>query len=617
NIMAIGAMSWGALAVKAAGPPVFPFPAVRRTVASGQTTYLRHRVVGALPLSYQWTFNGTNLPGATSAVLVLTNVLPDKTGFYSLVASNSLGVLTNSDMEVAMAPILLTSHPTNQVAFVGADVTLRATALGQSPRYQWSHNGTQIPWGTNSSLTITNVQLSDAGAYSVSVSNTFGGLISSNALLTVWPILVTHFPQDQVIFRGGSFICTLAALASSPLSYQWRYNGADLAGATQSTLTLTNVFYDQAGTYEIIATTAHAAATNRATLSVVPVAAWGTTSFSLTRTPANLTNLVALAASGAHNLALKDDGTVVAWGQDRVRTNVPAGLTNVVAISAGDWGSLALKADRTIAAWGFNTRGQTNVPPELTNVVAISAGAYHNLALKPDGTVVAWGQNSAGETNVPPGLTNVVAIDAGDEISLALTTGGRVIAWGYNGAGRTNVPADLVDVVAVAAGTVHCIALKSDGSVVLWGWTDSYGLENIPATATNIVAVQAGYGHCLALRDDGTVIAWGYHFYGETNIPTGLRHVTAIASGEGHNLALVGDTPSPPPIPTANPSFNSHAFTVTALTMSGSVYRLEHKDNISDTNWVAHPLVTGTGGTVTFTDATANGTQRFYRVRRW
>jgi hypothetical protein len=87
-----------------------------------------------------------------------------------------------------------------------------------------------------------------------------------------------------------------------------------------------------------------------------------------------------------------------------------------VAIAGGGFHSLALKGDGTVVAWGDNDSGQTNVPPDLTNAVAIAAGWKNSLALKNDGTVVAWGLNSS----VPAGLTNAVAIAAGKFHSLAL-----------------------------------------------------------------------------------------------------------------------------------------------------------------------------------------------------
>ena len=82
-------------------------------------------------------------------------------------------------------------------------------------------------------------------------------------------------------------------------------------------------------------------------------------------------------------------------------------------ISAGDNHSLALKEDGTVVAWGDNTSKQSDVPNRLKGVVSISAGGFHSLALKEDGTVVAWGYNVSGQSDVPSGLKGVVSISAG------------------------------------------------------------------------------------------------------------------------------------------------------------------------------------------------------------
>jgi alpha-tubulin suppressor-like RCC1 family protein len=95
-------------------------------------------------------------------------------------------------------------------------------------------------------------------------------------------------------------------------------------------------------------------------------------------------------------------------------------LSNVVAVASGGYHNLAIRADGTVAAWGQNGYGQTVVPTDLSNAVAVACGRYHSLALRADGTVVAWGQNNYGATNVPAGLNNVVAVACGGHFSLAL-----------------------------------------------------------------------------------------------------------------------------------------------------------------------------------------------------
>ena len=116
-------------------------------------------------------------------------------------------------------------------------------------------------------------------------------------------------------------------------------------------------------------------------------------------------------------MALKSDGTVVAWG---LKASVPPGMTGVVAVAVGWHHTLALKTDGTLAVWGDDDEVQCTVPAALNQVVAIAAGWDCSVALKNDGTVVAWGANNAGESTVPAGLSGVVAIAAGYCYTVAL-----------------------------------------------------------------------------------------------------------------------------------------------------------------------------------------------------
>jgi len=134
-------------------------------------------------------------------------------------------------------------------------------------------------------------------------------------------------------------------------------------------------------------------------------------------------------------------------------------LSGVIAIAAGYEHNLALKSDGTVVAWGYNANGQTTIPSGLSDVIAIAAGYGHSLALKSDGTVVAWGSNFYGQTTVPSGLSDVTAIAAGHVYSLALKSDGTVVAWGNNQYGQTTLPSGLSGVTAIAAGYSHSLAI--------------------------------------------------------------------------------------------------------------------------------------------------------------
>lgn len=327
-----------------------------------------------------------------------------------------------------------------------------------------------------------------------------------------------------------------------------------------------------------------------------------------------------VAAEENHTVVLKSDGTVWGWGlndygqvsTDNSNTYVEnpvqvAGLTGapVVSVASGGYHTLALRSDGTVLAWGMNGNGELGdgstswdhgIGPvqvrSLTGIVAVAAGYWHSVALKNDGTVWAWGATSQGVLGDPSaidgstpvkvvGLSGVVAVSAGTEFNLALKNDGTVWAWGDNSYGQLGdgkgasdaysafpvMVNGLTGVAAISAGYDHALALKNDGTVWAWGRDDVYQCgvdyvegvnELVPVRAgslSGVVTIAAGGWHNLALKSDGTLLAWGSNSYRESgsgsedvnilvpvavSIPTGER-VARIAAGENHSIALMAD----------------------------------------------------------------------------
>jgi alpha-tubulin suppressor-like RCC1 family protein len=281
-----------------------------------------------------------------------------------------------------------------------------------------------------------------------------------------------------------------------------------------------------------------------------------------------LTGVTQVAGGCMHSLALRSDGTVWAWGgnnagqlgrgtvTDHEVTPAPVtGLAGVTKIAAGCEFSLALRSDGTVWAWGLNKVGQLGngstassaVPVQITGVsrvTAIAAGWDSAVAVVLSGASVwAWGGNKDG------GL--------GDGTLAGHATPVRVTQIGT------------VHIAGVTAGFQFAAILGTDGSVWAWG-TDTAGqLGNAPATSpatrpvntiaagSGITQIAAGGDHMLALKSDGTVLAWGDNTNGElgtgTTAPvtgpvqvTGLTTATQVAAGESASFAV--HVPAPPAI---------------------------------------------------------------------
>ena len=455
------------------------------------------------------------------------------------------------DVTYVPTPPLILGQPEDLDLLAGTNVSFMVRAIGDAPLdYQWFFNTTRLPEGTGPSLLLTNVQSGDAGQYSVVISNALGMATSTVATLSVQPALpvVLEQPQSQGVFPGFGAAFTAAAVGTDPLGYQWQFNGTNIAGAMASILAFSSAQVQNAGTYRVVVTNALGSVTSaKAFLIIIPVAAWGGDAYGQTNLSLDLTNVVAISAGANHNLALRRDGLVLAWGSSAL-TNVPPRLTNAIAIAGGGGHSLALTTEGTVVAWGDNSAGQTNVPADLSNVVAIAAGGRHSLALGSDGLIRAWGQDALGQVSVPRGLTNIIAIAAGTNHSLALGADGKVYGWGDNSFGQSTAPTNLSGVVAIAAGGNHSLALRSDGTVAAWG-ENLLGQCNVPAGLVNIVAIAAGSFHSLALNKYGNLVAWGagrtnlatYPEMGQSIIPASVKNITAISAGDTHSLALGGD----------------------------------------------------------------------------
>jgi alpha-tubulin suppressor-like RCC1 family protein len=235
------------------------------------------------------------------------------------------------------------------------------------------------------------------------------------------------------------------------------------------------------------------------------------------------TDIKAMAAGVYHTVGLQKDGTVVGAGiNPNGQLNVST-WTNIKAIAAGWYHTVGLKEDGTVVAVGYKTNGQLNVST-WTNIKAIAASAYHTVGLKEDGTVVAVGDNTYGQLAVST-WTDITAIAAGVYHTVGLKKDGTVVAVGYSGYGALNV-SSWTDMTAIAAGVYHTVGLKKDGTVVAVGQNPDHQLD--VSSWANMTAIAAGAYHTVGLKEDGTVAAVGSNSYGQLDVTSNFTNIMPV-----------------------------------------------------------------------------------------
>jgi len=242
----------------------------------------------------QVTFNGIPLPLAVRTVMTNRQVLfgadisafagqtgelrfcatapPRLLGFFQEMNWVLLDYILFSSTPLAAAPVILTPPQSNSVALTGStDFTVSASGY-PTPAYQWFFQGTNaVAGGTAPALTLTNVQASQAGLYTVVVSNVYGAVTSTPALLTVLEPGILSQPSTRTAEIGSTAGFRLTAVGSDLLC-QWYFKSQPIGSAsTNLGLRLVNVQPTNAGRYMAVVSNALGCVTSSVVeLGVIP-----------------------------------------------------------------------------------------------------------------------------------------------------------------------------------------------------------------------------------------------------------------------------------------------------------------------------------------------------------
>ena len=396
---------------------------------------------------------------------------------------------------------------------------------GTGTRTVTNSGGTQVNFGTATSITFTNGISTAGGVLQISTAQTANITVSDGTHTSAALRIVVSSVVATQVSAGGFQTC---ALRSDGTVECW---GSDSSGQLGNGNPLTN--------------------------SSTPVIVSG------------LTNVTQIAAGKYHTCALRNDGTVWCWGENAygqlgnnstTDSSTPAEvrgvggtgyLTGVTEIDADGQFTCARINDGTVRCWGHDQAGQLGI------------GSTNNNAHSTPATVVGVGGSGT--------LTGVNSITTGANHACALLSSGGVDCWGLNDHGQlgnntmtnSDRPVQVVgaggtgylgSVTQVSGGRMHVCALLSDGSAYCWGRAksgelgdgvsdhgttsaDGYDVSLVPVPVTGIstaTQVSAGEYHSCALLQDGTAQCWGAAAFGQigdgTTADTSIP-VTVIGPG--------------------------------------------------------------------------------------
>ena len=374
--------TWGATwQFTAAIAPAVTAPPQSLAKDPGAAATFSVTATGTAPLSYQWRKGGSDISGANSAGYTIAAVQESDEGDFDCVVTNIAGTATSNAATLSVNdPPVITAQPQSLIKDPGDAATFSVTVTGTAPLgYQWRKGGSDIAGATSASYTIASVQESDEGSFDCVVANSADTATSNAATLTVNdpPVLTAH-PQSLTRDPGATATFLVAVTGTTPLSYQWRKGGNDIAGAASPSYTIAAVQESDEGSYDCVVTnSAGTAASLAVTLTVNDPPVITAHPQSLTKDPGELASfLVAVTGTAPLSYQWRKDGSDIAGATLRGYV--------IVTVQEGDQGSYDCIVTNSAGTAASNAAMLlvNDPPPAPTGVAARTVAAHGKLVLK-------------------------------------------------------------------------------------------------------------------------------------------------------------------------------------------------------------------------------------------
>ncbi|MEY3450156.1 MAG: hypothetical protein RL749_1786, partial [Verrucomicrobiota bacterium] len=362
------------------------------TYLQGASMTLSVFATSGLPATYQWRKDGVNISGATLSTYSINSLQVGDSGRYDVVVTSRAGAVVSASAQITVAarPPAIDSQPTRPalVMIAGENgYTMSVSATGTAPfAYQWLKAGVAIPGATSSSFTLNNLKTTDAGVYTVRVSNAAGSVTSQpvTVSVSVRPAFKTDLPATATVLTGATRTLAVAATGSPLPTYQWRKDGVDIPNARLASYVVPATSVPTTATYSVVITNAAGSVESTlcqlSSVTIVSVPASGQPQARNLKVGDSASFTVTPAGTGPFTYQWLKSGVVIAGATSQTYT-IPAvsaldAAAYSVRVSNGAGTATSLAA--TLSVLGFKT--------DLPATATVLTGATRTLAVAATGS---------------------------------------------------------------------------------------------------------------------------------------------------------------------------------------------------------------------------------------
>jgi len=491
--------------------------------------------MGSTP-TYAWKLNGVTV--GTSATYTTTSLTNNDVVTLSMTSSlpssclSSPATANSNAITMTVTPATaITAQPANASVCLGGSQSLSVTAVGTGTiTYQWQSSTS--PTGTFSNISFASNSSSQSATLSVPsvagqlsyqlVANSSCGTATSNvATISINQATVINTqPQTQTVCQGSPVTFSVGAIGTGTLTYQWRYNGAPISGATASSYNIPSLALGDAGAYSVVVTATCGSVTSaNAQLTVTPLTTISVQPVGSTVCAGSPVNL-SVTAAGTGNLTYQwmQNGTAVSGATSAlypIQSSLVSQSGSYTVVVAGGCSSLTSSAATVVVntVTAINTQPQSYTgcaftPTSLT-VGAVGTNLTYAWSV---GTTAITNATSASYSLANPQTSNsgnytvVVTGVCGTQTSnIALVTinplpSPGIISGGSNGVcvGATTTLTNNVSggawtsnnlsIATVNAATGVVTGVAAANATIIYSVTNSFGCVS---TSSKVVQVKA------------------------------------------------------------------------------------------------------------------------------